>query len=324
MLEPVLSSMSPFWAVTNSIARAVLAPRARRLPRPVISIGNIVAGGVGKTELACTLAARLTAQGKRVVVASRGYGSKWERTGAIASDVEAALSLQFPDEAIVVLKKAHGCAVAVGADRFEVLTRHWEELNPDVVLLDDGFQHFRLARDLDILVHDFSVRWPILRELPGMLSKVRVRVALSEVPKSWSRLAWVRARYRLDGVVNAVDGRSGLPSEALVFCGLGNPTRFRRALTQAGIHVLGFKAFGDHAHYGEHEVKNLVAWSRKFDSTVPLLTTLKDYVKLGAYIESQGGIAGFEPVWVPVELEFLENEQLLWQAVDEVLAIRTS
>ncbi len=319
MFEPLLSSVSPFWALTNTVARRWLAGSARRLPRPVISIGNIVAGGVGKTELAAAIAVRLLQEKKRVVVASRGYGSRWEKIGGVVFEADTAASLQYPDEAQVLLRKAPGVAVAVGGDRFGVLTRYWEELNPDVVLLDDGFQHFKLARDLDILVHDFSVRWPILREWPGVLDRAQVRVALSDVPKQWARRPWVRARYQLTGAVDGAGKRTGLPREALAFCGLGNPARFRKALTDAGVSLAGFRTFRDHMNYGEHEVRELAKWQARVAPHLPILTTLKDYVKLGHYTESQGGLAGFEPRWVELSLGFVENEILLWKAVGQAV-----
>lgn len=320
MFEPVLSCASPLWALTNAAARILLAPCAKRLSKPVISIGNIVAGGVGKTELTCMIAAKLVGQGKRVVVASRGYGSRWAGTGAIAHDTETALSLRFPDEAIVTLKKVPGVAVAVGADRYAVLTRHWEELRPDVIVLDDGFQHFALKRELDIVVHDFSVRWPILRELPGMLNRAGIRVALSDVPQPWSEQApWVRARYKLAGTIDASGRRGALPPEALVFCGIGNPERFRRSLVAAGVKVVGFRKFRDHAEYGEREARELARWAQSARSGLPVLTTLKDYVKLGPYIASQGGVSGFEPMWVEISIEVIDNEHMLWSCLQQAI-----
>jgi len=314
---PVLSFISPLWAVTNAAARKILMPRARRLSRPVISVGNIVAGGVGKTELAIAISKKLLGEGKRVVVASRGYGSAWQRRGGVAQEFASASALRFPDEAMVVLKKAPGVRVAVGANRGDVLERHWEELSPDVVVLDDGFQHFDLARDLDVLVHDFSVAWPVLRDLPSVLGSVRVRIALSDVPKIWSRLEWVQARYRLRSVVNGQEKEAALPPEALLFCGVGNPRRVQRALFASGVRVRGSRLFRDHAAYREEDVRRLMAWQRAEGRDLPLLTTLKDYVKLIPYIESHGGIAGFEPQWIKVSLEFLEGEELLWKAVRE-------
>lgn len=332
-LDPLPSLLfSPPWAVTNAIARCVLLRSAHRLPCPVISVGNIVAGGVGKTEIAAAIAARLLAQGKRVVVASRGYGSEWERVGGVASEYEQAAALRFPDEALVLLLRAPGVAVAVGANRLAVLMRHWEELTPDVVILDDGYQHFKLARDLDVLVHDFTVRWPILRELPIVFERVPVRIALSNIPqdkkRAIGRTPWVRGAYVLEAAVGARSKEQALPREALAFCGLGNGDRFRRALIAEGVHVTGFRAFRDHMRYGESEARGLLRWQAEQNAAtgrqLPLLTTLKDYVKLSPYVESQGGISGFEPLWTRLRLEFLENENVLWQAVEGVFKESTA
>lgn len=324
----MLSAVSPFWAMTNTVARTLLMPRARKLSCPVISVGNIVAGGVGKTEIAVAIATHLLKNGKRVVVASRGYRSAWEKKGGVAFDATNATAMGFPDESIVILKKSPGVAVAVGADRVGVLEKHWDELRPDVVILDDGYQHFKLARTLDVLVHDFSVAWPVLRDLPIALRKARVRISLSEVPQSWNAVRdespWIKARYELEGVEDSAGKTMPLPREALVFCGLGNPARFKQSLERAGVKVEGFKTFGDHAAYDIERVREIVKWARSFSKqgrTLPLLTTLKDYVKLVTLVESQGGVAGFEPLSVRIKLSFLENEEVLWKAIDESLVV---
>lgn len=314
------SAVSPLWAVTNAAARRILLPRARRLTTPVISVGNIVAGGVGKTELTIAIARRLLGEGRRVVVASRGYGSGWQKRGGAAQDFASAAALRFPDESMVVLKKAPGVTVTVGANRGDVLEKYWEELNPDVVVLDDGFQHFALARDLDVLVHDFSVPWPVLRDLPSALGSARVRVALSEVPERWTHMDWIRARYRMGPAVDGTGKVFPLPGEALLFCGVGNPGRVQRALLKSGVALRGSKFLRDHAPYGAEQVRALMAWQRAQGAGLPLLTTLKDYVKLMPYVESQGGIGGFEPLWIEVSLEFQEGEELLWNAIRSVQA----
>lgn len=321
MLEPVWSMASPLWALTNSAARACFKGRARRLKCPVVSIGNIVAGGVGKTEVTALIAARLVGEGRRVVVASRGYGSRWEREGGVAFDAETALARRFPDEALVLLRKVPGVAVAVGADRFGVLTKHWGELRPDVVLLDDGFQHFKLERELDIVVHDFSLRWPVWRDLPSALRQARVRVALSDVPGTAVGHPWVQACYRV-GAVCASDKQSDLPKEARAFCGIGNPERFRKTLEQAGVKVTGFKVFPDHVNYTEQKIQELKTWANPNpqNQSSPLLTTLKDYVKLEPWVKSQGKASGFDPRWVLIKLEITKNEPLFWEPLYEALS----
>ena len=322
--KAVLSAVSPAWAMTNAVVRSLFSGRAVCLQAPVISIGNIVAGGVGKTEVTVAIAKHFVKQGKRVVVATRGYGSLWEKQTGVANDYLVASDLKFPDEAIVLLKKAPGSYVAVGADRAAVLQEHWEELRPDVILLDDGFQHFALARELDILVHDFDVRLPILRDFPYFLKKAALRISLSELPMQWRQegAPWVRARYNLLGAVDSSGKRQRLPERILAFCGIGNPERFEHALAKAGSVVHGYRFFGDHQVYTSDMIRELVAWQRKLG--YPLVTTLKDYVKIKQYVESQGGIAGFEPYWVEIELQLVENETFFWNKIDEVVAVGSS
>jgi tetraacyldisaccharide 4'-kinase len=321
-LRAVAALASPLWAVTNAVARVAARGRARRLPVPVISVGNILAGGVGKTELAAAIANRLIAEGRRVVVASRGYRSSWEARGAVAHDWATAASLGFPDESLVVLKKAPGVAVAVGRDRRATLERHWEELSPEIVILDDGLQHFPIARDLDVVAHDFSIRLPVLRDLPRYLKTAGARVSFSAVPNVWSSnggAPWVRARYALKGAVDASGASRSLPGEALVFCGIGNPDRVRRGLEERGTRVVALKTFADHAAYDAAGARGLARWKQESENArgrpLPLLTTLKDFVKLGSFVESQGGVAGFEPLWIDIKLELTENENALWNAI---------
>jgi len=334
MFEPVLSMLaSPLWATTNALARRFLKSRGVRLKSPVISVGNIVAGGVGKTEITAAIAKHFISRGLRVCVASRGYGSPWEKQGGVAHDFVSASSLQFPDESQVLLRKVPGAMVAVGASRVKVLERHWEELNPSLVLLDDGYQHFAIRRNIDILVHDFSLKWPVLREFPSAFSSVPLKISFSPVPEPWKKNAekekrpWVRAEYRLKECVNASGQRKALPKNAFIFCGIGNPDRFKRALEKAGTKVIGHIYLSDHAKYDVQQVRALVREFEKVTKKVnslgediEVLTTLKDFVKLEPLIGSQGGVTGFEPLWVDVEIQLLENEDFFWKTIDEAVA----
>lgn len=334
MFEPVLSVVaSPLWATTNAVARFFLKNRGAKLKCPVISIGNIVAGGVGKTEVTAAVAKHLLQKSIRTCVASRGYGSQWERQGGVAHELATAASLKFPDEAQVLLRKAPGTVVVVGAARAHVLTKHWEEIHPGAVLLDDGYQHFAIQRDLDVLVHDFSVRWPILREFPIAFSKVPLKIAFSEIPNEWKKAAekikkpWIRAEYKLLESVSVSGKRKALPERAFIFCGIGNPGRFRKSLERAGTKVIGQAYLPDHARYdvelGKSLMREIEQAARKHGEkpeSLTVLTTLKDFVKLESFIGSQGGIAGFEPEWVDVEIRFLENEEFFWTTIDETVA----
>lgn len=332
MIERILSGASPLWALVNGAARPLKSRGAWRAPCPVISVGNIVAGGVGKTEVTALMARRLVQEGKRVVIALRGYGSQGLPGGQTAGAVHEGFDKSLPDEALVHLIKAPGVSVAVGARRSQVLQRHWEELRPDVILLDDGLQHFAMARDLDAVVHDFSLSAPIWRDFPGILERVSLRIAMSStadavrVPAKWAHLPWVRCSYKLRGLAHyhgeepgalshseiTGDGAEALPKRALVFCGIGNPQRFLESLRVAGVKVLDAAIFPDHAPYDQARVAALNEWWKSHGGgDLTVLTTLKDYVKLWRHRQ----FLQFQARAVIVEPQFLENEELFWGAV---------
>ena len=323
----VLSVVSRIWAAVNWAARPLLSRAARRLPVPVISVGNILAGGVGKTEVVSLLARYLISKGYRVTIALRGAGSSLQNQGAIAQDFSEALRKGLSDEALVHLVKAPQAKVAMGARRGKVLMQHWQELKPDVVLLDDGYQHFSLIRDLDILVHDFSVQNPIYRDFKCHLDHAAVKIGLGTVdPNRASDGPWVRGRYTWRGLQKAdTQGRftgvsSGAPFDAQIpvavraFCGIGNPQRFEKFLKDSGIAVTQFLTFSDHCSYDPNGIafSKLKEWA---GGTEPVVTTLKDYVKLMPYLTA----LPFELSIVSVDLELTQNAPLLFEAVDQVM-----
>jgi len=155
MARALLSRLSPFWALVNGLARPLLSRNAWRAPCPVISVGNVVAGGAGKTEVAAWLAHRASGKGMRPVIVMRGYGRPaLSAEGVWSASAAEARSRGFPDEALVHLLRNPGVPVVVGAQRSEVLQRFWNDLKPTLIILDDGFQHFAMARDREIMVNN--------------------------------------------------------------------------------------------------------------------------------------------------------------------------
>jgi tetraacyldisaccharide 4'-kinase len=124
-------------------------------------------------------------------------------------------------------------------------------------------------------------------------------------------------QYKLENVIDAQGRPAPLPKEAIAFCGIGNPERFRKSLLDAGVAVKAFTTFSDHMNYSTQNIRSLIQWKGKYGS-LPMLTTLKDYVKLHPFIGSLGGVAGFEPLWVNLSLRFLENESTLWKETDRL------
>jgi tetraacyldisaccharide 4'-kinase len=130
---------------------------SKHAPCPVISVGNLTVGGTGKTPMTIYLAALLQSQGYRVAIISRGYGGRKERSGGIVSDGRQIL-LGYPeagDEPLMMALKLPDVIVAVGQDRHVSIQSVWRSCRPDVILLDDGFQHLRIARQINLMLMDY-------------------------------------------------------------------------------------------------------------------------------------------------------------------------
>ena len=182
-----------FYGLVHRFRRDRYSARARRLPIPVVSIGNLHWGGSGKTPLVACIATHLRNAGRQVVIVSRGYGRS-SRGAHVVSIGDGLIgdSLDAGDEPAMLASALEGVAIVVGEDRYEAGCLALESLDPspDVALLDDGFSHVQLARDLDLLVfpyHDVfaggrlgpfgSLREPLAssRPYPGMAAAPRWR-----------------------------------------------------------------------------------------------------------------------------------------------------
>ncbi len=267
-----------------------------RLPVPVVVVGNIVAGGSGKTPLTLWLAERLRAGGRTPGIVSRGYG----RTGAGVEKVDVGKTAERCGDEPMLLARRSGCPVFVGADRVAaaqaLLIAHPE---CDVILCDDGLQHYRLARDVEIAVIDRRGAmngWPLpagpLREPVARLAEVdalvlhdQERVRVAGVPTFRMRLRGERF-YRLaaEAVQCTAADLAGLRLHAVA--GIGEPQRFFDHLRSLGLSFTAH-AFPDHHDYAAADL-NFVGDA--------ILTTEKDALKFF-------GIATL-PVWVlPVDAQ---------------------
>jgi len=272
--------------------------RRTRLACKVVSVGNLVVGGSGKTPLAAWIAARLHARGRRVALASRGYGGRPRARVHVASDGARALqpASVVGDEALLVAKLAPGVPVLVARERALAGQRAMEEFRTDVLVLDDGFQHHALARDVDVLsfsAHGFGngavlPRGP-LREPLTALSRVHAVLApkldardealLARFAPSAARFAVQRAPHEL----RALDAASPSESPAWlagrevgVLSALAHPGALRDSVEALGARVVAERVFADHHRYEASDVAGLA-------SEAPLwVTSEKDAVKLDA------------------------------------------
>lgn len=247
------------------------------------------------------IARRLQVQGKRVAVLSRGYGGSSSGAPRVVSDGKAIFltPAECGDEPYLLAKDLPGLMVVIGHDRYEAGKLAELELNPDIFILDDGFQHLGVQRDLNVLLldsrHPFGNGWTlpagVLREPRSAISRADLIVLTrcdgegKQLPGAPAGVPVLTARHHLSGIVPLSGGKiqsfSVLFGEkVLAFAGVADPDRFFSGLAEAGIDVAGSISLPDHAVYDEQSIAGI---RRSFRSTgaTCLVTTTKDAVKLG-------------------------------------------
>jgi tetraacyldisaccharide 4'-kinase len=312
---------------------------ARRASVPVMSVGNLAVGGTGKTPLVAWMARRLQKEGWVPAIVSRGYGGAAGPGPLVVSTGEGPRvnARTCGDEPHLLASSLNGVIVVVGADRFEG-ARAAAAAGAAVVLLDDGFQHRRLARDLDIVVLDARAPFDggsllprgALREPPASLARAQLvvltRVHEGDPATEAVRIVRaapyagpvVRAGHRTTGYTDASGAERTAPQSALAFCGIGDPGLFRWDLTAAGIVLAGFHAFRDHHPYTVAEWEALVAEASA--RGVPLVTTAKDLSRLQA--AAGASLARAELAVLRIET-VVWDEPVLWEAMRSALGSST-
>lgn len=283
--------------------------RSRKLARPVLSIGNLTVGGTGKTPLVECVANLLLKRGVKPGILTRGYRRR--NKAALIAVEPAANRLPDPgeigDEPALLARKLPQVPIVVGADRYRAGRLAEERFGVEVHILDDGFQHLALARDVDIVVLDATrnisggALLPAgrLREPVAALERAHL-VVLSRVeladPKPVEALAQnikpqakiFHARTKLCGLVNVFTGRiypaSAFEGEpAYAFCGIGNPGAFFADLNRWGFKLAGTASFPDHHAYNNREFALMVLEMRPRKGSpgvAAILTTEKDAMNL--------------------------------------------
>jgi tetraacyldisaccharide 4'-kinase len=302
-----LDLASGVWSLAARLHRAAYAGGwvpARRLPCRVVSVGSLLAGGSGKTPVAAWVASRLRARGHRVVLATRGYGRLRRDAVHALSDGRRVRGdvVGMGDEPLVLAAHAAGVPVLVGRDRGVVGLRAVSAFGADVLVLDDGFQHHRLARDVDIVTLDGGFGFGNGRVLPrgalreplSALSRAHA-VGVVDGPlreRDAARLARhavnpfvFQARRRPTRLRTIHGSRPGTPpaqepATALagarvgMLAALGQPDAFRRSLEACGATVVAERVFRDHHRYRARDLAPLAREARIW------ITTEKDAVKI--------------------------------------------
>lgn len=276
--------------------RRGLLPRAR-LDGPVVSVGNLSVGGSGKTPVVRRVAEILREEGRPVAVLSRGYGGRFRGDALVVSDGSSILAGvdEAGDEPVMLARALPGVVVAVGPRR-DVVGRAVEaRFGRRVHVLDDGFQHLRLERELDLLcldVHDLEDR-PLpagrLRERPSaegrahLVLLTRLEAASpAEVDALERRLGSERA-FRVErralGWRSLGGAQAAVPPRAFLLTGIARPERFAADAASSGTSVVGYAFFPDHHRFHPGELLEIDARARAASADA-IATTAKDEVRL--------------------------------------------
>jgi tetraacyldisaccharide 4'-kinase len=304
--------LNPLSAIYGGVVRARNALydrgalRARRLQGAVVSVGNLSAGGSGKTPFVLLLGELLKARSVQFDVLSRGYGRT--STGVRLVD-PAGLTQDFGDEPLLIARKLQ-VPVIVGEDRYEAGRFAESRFGAQLHLLDDGFQHRALARDLDIVLvtpQDASDRLLPAGHLREPLRSLRradaVVLASGASADSFpveGKLVWRVRRGILP---------QNVPPRPVVFCGIARPQNFVLQLRAANIEPVAEAFYRDHHAYTEKDIRELLALKQRSEAG-GFVTTEKDAVNLGGYLSTLAPLGV-----VPVKMELSEAAN----AVDTML-----
>ncbi|HTI51243.1 MAG TPA: tetraacyldisaccharide 4'-kinase, partial [Planctomycetaceae bacterium] len=298
--------------------------RVEHSPLPVISLGNLTTGGTGKTPFAAYVARWYRDHGVRVCFLSRGYGA---REGS------------FNDEALVLEQLCPDVPHLQNPDRVTSARIAHEELASQLLILDDGFQHRRLGRDLDIVLVDALNPWGygallprgLLREPVTSLRRASlvvitrvdqapaeqmedIRRQIAETAPGCDFVELTFPPIRLIASTGAAGALESLRRQPVAaFCGIGNPDGFQRSLTNAGIEVVALRTFPDHHAYSRDDVESLQRWADSLD-IVAIVTTQKDLVKI------QLDRLGERPLWaLQIGVEIIRGGEILEQHLRRTL-----
>ncbi len=304
---PVLGFFSLFYGAAQRLRYAgygLGVLKQRRLPGFVVSVGNITAGGTGKTPATAALAKWALLRGVRACIISRGYGGAYKQPVLAVSDGNRILadSRAAGDEPVLLAEKVSGCPVVLSRKRYLAGLYAREKFGCELFILDDGFQHMQLFRDLNLLLMDAAQPFgngrllPLgpLREPLDQLKRADAFIltragdgnkenTLSFLKGIYPHVPAFCAEHVPDRVVFPRLGLDDAPEtlkgkRIVAFAGIGRPEAFKGTLLSLGAEVAAFRGFKDHYVYGKEDLDRLVRLRKKAGAQY-IVTTEKDWMR---------------------------------------------
>lgn len=313
--------------------------KSKSLPAFVVSIGNITAGGTGKTPFVAMLGDWASRREFSTAILSRGYKRKRSsRKPLVVSDGKGKISSVYDagDEPILLARKMPSTPVLISKDRYAIGDMAVQQFDSELVLLDDGYQHLSLKRDLNVLLIDakrpFGNGWMLplgpLREPVEAVSRADLIVVTrcSEHYPEQELIGFLGdmvpgkpvlySRHRPDEVLFPSTGEVHPPQilegkHVMAFAGIAHTDDFFEMITGLGAHVVGFKGYPDHYPYGVRDVEELSSWSKRSEVDF-LLTTEKDWVRIEETLGRSLNIAV-----LAITTELVENGHILFDIIEQ-------
>lgn len=290
--------------------------KKRTLPKPVICVGNIVAGGTGKTPLVIYLVEYLLQQGLNPAILTRGYMSQ---------------NKMQSDEVMMMKQLLPNVPIYQNKNRYEAGMMALKERDIDIFIMDDGFQHWRLNRNMDIVLVDgrkpfangYVLPRGLLREPANALSRADIVCYVGSLPsesldaKQWCLIDIIPYRL-IDGVNQEEINLDFLSGKTVVgFCGIGNPKKFWHTLKNLQCNIVEKKEFLDHHPYDQKDINCLLKIA-KVNNVNLIVTTRKDAVKLVSFLDTMHDI---RLLIVDVRVEILKGKKVLLSELNEKVGL---
>jgi len=311
--------------------------KAKTLAAFVVSIGNITAGGTGKTPFIAMLTEWAAHNGFRAAILSRGYKGKSNQQSSVVSDGQGLISSVHDagDEPLLLAKKLPSTPVLISKDRYAIGDMALRLFNSELLLLDDGYQHLSLYRDLNVLLIDanrqFGNGWLLplgplrepLKEIERADLIVMTRCNERERGDNLVRFLRetapgkpvLRSSHIPEKVIFPSSGEIHPPQilagkNVMAFAGIAHPDDFLEMVTGLGAHVREFKGYPDHHSFDQSDIQALESWSRRPEIDF-LLTTEKDWVRIDG---TRGD--GLNIAVLVVKIKLLEDSNVLFDIIE--------
>jgi tetraacyldisaccharide 4'-kinase len=322
--------------------------KTRILEPKVISVGNIAAGGTGKTPFAELIMAYLLKKGKFAVLVVKGYKRDYDDIKVVETGFENTRhelnTENLGDEALMLLENLSNIdtgrgLLVVGDDKSKSAKFAATKFRPEIIILDDGFQHRKLYRDLDIviltehsekhLIPAGKLREPLKNYKRADIIVLNNKFIKSPLNENHQNKPQLICSYQFEGFFNSKKQKLNTDDQtsATVFCGIGDPESFRELLTGLNINILNFLIFPDHHNFAKEEIEMIIRTHRHSGSNY-ILTTHKDHVRLKNFevvINSKSDnsfkdlLFNYPLYYAKIKMQIDQNAELLYKDIDNLL-----